>query len=243
MRQKIILILLVVMFSLNFGCVPKHYRVNPEFATLSKEIEHPILAHPKIKVYELTAGGVRELKQEWCDIGLENVTGAVLQNLKGIKCQIMGEKLAPELEEKIEDLRALYKAVSYSIHMHAMNEQNNPNVFSTKIANFDYSIGPIDDILNEIEADGIILVYGSDEISTGGRQALMAAGLIVGGITGTYAGPRGGITSVNASIINRDGKIIWYSSKVSSGNADLRNKESVDKIIQQLFADFPRLGS
>lgn len=243
MRQKNILILLVVMFSLNFGCVPKQYRVNPDFASLSQEIQNPILAHPKVKVYELTAGGVRELKQEWCDIGLENVTGAVLQNLKGIKCQIMDKELAPELEEKIEDVRALYTAVSYSIHMHAMNEQNNPNAFSTKIANFDYSIGPIEDILNEIEADGIILVYGSDEISTGGRQALMAAGLIVGGITGVYAGPRGGITSVNASIINRDGKIIWYSSKISSGEGDLRNKESVDKIIQQLFAGFPRLGS
>jgi hypothetical protein len=242
MAKKVFLTILVLVFSLNFGCVPKQYRVNPEFASLSKEIHHPILAHPKIEVYELTAGGVRELKQEWCEVGLENVTGAVLQNLKGIKCQIMDKELPPELEEKIEELRALYTAVSYSIHMHAMNQQS-PDAFPTKFANFDYSIGPIDDILKELEADGIILIYGSDEISTGGRQALMAAGLIVGAVTGVYAAPRSGITSVNAAIIDTNGKIIWYSSKATAGQHDLRDKESVNNIIQQLFKDFPQLGS
>ena len=241
MRRKIILILYVVMFFLFGGCAPKEYRVNPDFASLSKEIRIPILAHPKVEVYELTAGGVRELKQEWSDIGLENVATAVLQNLQGIKCQIMEKNLSPEMEEKIEDLRALYLAVSYSIQMHAINPQS-PSAFPTKIANFDYSIGPIDDLLKELGADGIILIYGSDEISTGGRQALIATGIIVGAVTGVFAVPRAGITSINASIINPDGKIIWYSSKAGGGH-DLRNKESVNKIIQQLFADFPKLGT
>ena len=241
MRRKIILILYVAVFFLIGGCAPKEYRVNPEFTSLSKEIRNPILPHPKIEVYELTAGGVRELKQEWCDIGLENVATAVLQNLQSIKCKIMEKNLSPAMEEKIEDLRALYTAVSYSIQMHAMNPQS-PMAFPAKMANFDYSIGPIDDLLKELGADGIILIYGSDEISTGGRQGLIAAGLIVGLATGVYAGPRVGITSINASIINPDGKIIWYSSKASGGH-DLRDKESVDKIIQQLFADFPKLGT
>jgi len=145
------------------------------------------------------------------------------------------------MEEKIEDLRTLYISVSYSIQMHAMNPQS-PMAFPTKIADFDYSIGPIDDLLEELGADGIILVYGSDEISTGGRQGLIAAGLLVGLATGVYTGPRVGITSINASIINPDGKIIWYSSK-AGGGYDLRDKETVDKIIKQLFTDFPKLGT
>lgn len=234
--------MVAVLFSLNIGCVPKQYMVNPDFANLSKEINSPILAHPTVKIYELTAGGVRELKQEWCDIGFDNIVGAVLENLKGVKCQIMGDEISPELEEKIEDVRALYAAVSYSIQLHATSQQS-PYAFPHKIENFDYTVGPIDDILQELGADGIILVYSSDEISTGGRQALMAVGMIVGAAAGTYAGPRAGLTTVNASIINRDGKIIWYSSKVTSGQHDLRKKESVDTLIQQLFLDFPRLGS
>lgn len=242
MSRKIVIILLIVFFSLNCGCVPKQYRVHPQFENLSRDIYNPILAHPSVEIYELTAGGVRELKQEWCDIGLDNVARSVLRNMQGIKCQIMEKELDPELEEKIEDLRALYAAVSFSIQMHVMNEQS-PHVFRNKIENFDYSIGPIEDILQQLDADGIILVYGSDEISTGGRQALTAAGLIIGAFTGVYAGPRSGITSVNASIIDPSGKIIWYSSNVTAGQHDLRNKESVDKIIQQLFADFPQLGS
>jgi len=242
MRKTLLLCICAVFFSLLAGCAPKEYRLNPEFTSLSKEIRHPVLAHPKVEVYELTAGGVRELKQEWCNIGLENVASAVLQNLQGIQYQIMDKDLTPELEEKIEDVRALYNAVSYSIQVHAMNPES-PNAFPAKIANFDYSIGPIEDILQELDADGIILVYGSDEISTGGRQGLMAAGIIVGAFTGVYVAPRSGITSINASIINPEGTIIWYSSKASAGTHDLRNKESVDKIIQELFSDFPKLGT
>jgi DNA-binding PadR family transcriptional regulator len=243
MSRKIIITLIAVLFSLHIGCVPKQYMVNPDFANLSREINNPILAHPTVKVYELTAGGVRELKQEWCDISYDNIVGSVLDNLEGVKCQIMGDEISPELEEKIEDLRALYAAVSYSINLHATNQQS-PHAFPHKIENFDYTVGPIDDILEELGADGIVLVYGSDEISTGGRQALMAVGMIVGAaVGGGYAGPRVGVTSVHASIINPDGKIIWYSSKVSAGEHDLRKKESTDKIIQQLFLDFPRLGT
>jgi hypothetical protein len=242
MVKKIILVFMLAVFSLSVGCVSKQYRVNPEFSALSKEIRNPILAHPKVEVYELSAGGMRVLKEEWCTIGRVNVTGAVLQNLQGIKYQIMDKGLSPEMEEKIEDLLSLYAAVSLSIQVHAMNGQS-PQAFPTKMQNFDYSIGPIDDILEELEADGMILVYGSDEISTTGRQALIAAGIIAGAATGTYGAPRSGITRVNASVIDPNGKIIWYSSKVSAGQHDLRNRESVDSLIQQLFADFPLTGS
>ncbi len=241
MVKKIIFSIILAVFSINVGCVSQQYRVNPEFRALSREIRNPILVLPKVEVYELTAGGVREPKQEWSNIGLENVTAAVLQNLQGIKYQIMDKELSPEMEEKLEDLRSLYGAVSHSIELHAMNGQS-PHIFPTKIQNFDYSIGPIDDILKELEADGIIMICGSDEVSTGGRQALMAAGILASAVTGSYGALRSGITRVNASIIGANGKIIWYSSKITSGRHDLRSRESVDNLIQQLFADFPLHG-
>jgi hypothetical protein len=141
-----------------------------------------------------------------------------------------------DLKKEIEDIRALYKAVSQSIRLHAIGP--GPYVFPDKVASFDYSIGPIDTILNRYDCDALIIVYGTDAISTGGRKALMALGAIAGAFTGVVVMPAGGATTINFAVIDEGGNILFYTSKAGAGY-DLRKPESALSIVNQVVAEYP----
>lgn len=224
------LLLILVSLLLTIGCAPPSYRAHPELDTRSKNIKTSGLLPPDIKIYEFTAGGVHELRDDWCNIGKDNVMRAFLENLNGKSIEIKTITIDKDIEEEIEDIQALYRAVSTSINMHTYG----PFLFPEKQKNFDYSIGPLDKVLKKVGADAIVFIHGTDEISTSGRKALIAIGFITGII------PRSGITTLNVSIVDSSGAILWHSIKGNEGGHDLREHSSSKRIVESVLADFPR---
>lgn len=236
-RFRELLTVLGLLF-IAFGCAPKAYRAHPELEMRSKDINTPGLIFPDVKIYELTAGGVRELRDDWSIKGQENVLGAMTEYYKEKEAEIKPLTIDGEIKEEMEDIQALYRAVSSSIRLHTYG----PYVFPEKKKNFEYSIGPIDRILEHFGADALIFVYGIDEISTTGRKALQATSVIVGAFTGVVIMPRSGITALSVALVEQPGTILWYCIKSSQGGYDLRKPESTSSIVENVLRDFPRLG-
>jgi hypothetical protein len=229
--------LLVSLLSIfMFACAPKTYRTHPEFEQRVSKITNPGMLPSDVRVYELTAGGVQDLRDDWCKIGKENVQKAVYEALKQRPFKIEQLVVDKEIEEEIEDIQALYRAVSLSIQLHTYNPQF---LFPEKVNHFVYSVGPVDKILKKYGADAIIFVYGFDEISTGGRKALQVAGIIVGAFTGVVVGPRAGITAVSVALVDSSGEILWYNLKASVGGKDLRDFDSCASMINDMIGEFP----
>jgi len=218
-----------------FGCASvTSYRAHPEFEMRTKDTKISGLLTPDIKIYEFTAGGVRELRDDWCTKGTENVQAALIQCFQEKPLEIKPVAIDEEMEEEMQDIYALYRAVSTSINTHTYGEFK----FPEKMRNFDYSIGPIDKILQKHGIDALIFVYGFDEISTGGRKALQVAGIIAGALTGVVVIPRSGITVINASVVDPSGAILWYNIKASEGGYDLRDPQSATKFIRAVLSDY-----
>jgi len=220
-----------------FGCAPKAYRAHPELEMRSKDINTPGLISPDVKIYELTAGGVRELRDDWCIKGEKNVMGAITECCREKEAEIKTLTIDEEIEEEMKDIQALYRAVSSSIQLHTYG----PHVFPEKKENFEYSIGSVERILRKFRSDALIFVYGFDEESTTGRKALHAAGIIAGAFTGVVVTPRYAITSVSVALVEESGTILWYCVNTKPGY-DLRKPESASKLVKHILSDFPRLG-
>lgn len=219
-----------------FGCASvTPYRAHPEFEVRSRNIKTFGLLSPDIKIYEFTAGGLRELRDDWCAVGKENVQGALIGCFREKPFEIKPITVDKEMEEEMEDIYALYRAVVRSINTYTYGDFKFPG----KMKHFDYSIGPIDQILQKHGADGLIFVYGFDEISTSGRKALQTTAVIVGALAGVYVVPRSGITVVSAALVDPSGAILWYNVKGSQGGYDLRNRESATKFIRSVISDYP----
>ena len=169
MKKYLVFLLVPCILFSPLGCAVIKSRTHPEFEARYKNIETFGLIPPDIEIYELTAGGVRELKDEWSDMGKENVINALMKKLK--EKEIKVETFTKD--EIMEETLALYRAVSMCIELHTQG----PWSFPEKQKNFDYSIGSIEKILKENDVDALMIIYGSDEDTTGGRQALIALGV------------------------------------------------------------------
>lgn len=235
-KKSFLLLLCLCLLWIAFGCASiTPYRAHPEFEMRTKNIKTSGLLSPDIKIYEFTAGGVRELRDDWCAKGKVNVQGALIQCFQERPLEVKPVSVDKEMEEEMEDIYALYRAVSTSINLHTYGEFR----FPEKMKNFDYSIGTIDKILQKHGTEALIFVYGFDEISTGGRKALQAAGIIAGALTGVYVMPRSGITAVSAAVVDPSGSILWYNIKASQGGYDLRDPESATNFMRAILSSYP----
>ena len=201
-----------------------------------------ILIIPNVKVYSLSAGGVREHIYEWANVAKNNLTehvGTYFKDLGQNVKIINTEKLD---DEKIENIIQLCLAVMESIHLHV----NGPYPFPKKENNFDYSIGAIDYILDSTGTDSMIIIYGRDEISTPGRKIMNGIGTFFGATIGVFNGfkniPSGGTTKVSIAIIDPAGTIQWIGRKKNDGGYDLRNSESTYRLASEILSPLSGRG-
>jgi len=218
------------------SCVPKTYRTHSEFETRIAKINSPGLLPPDVKVYEVSAGGVPELRDEWCTIGKSNVIKCLGENFQDKNCKIKHIEIDEALHQELEDIQALYRAVDASIRAHTYE---GPNKFPEKIKNFEYSLGPIKNILDKLGIDALVFFYGSDQISSGGRKAIMAASVIAGALVGIQVTPVGGMTTSSIAIVDSTGTILWFNSTAVGGAFDLRDYDSTAGLIVQLIDSLP----
>ncbi|HVN97536.1 MAG TPA: hypothetical protein VMT62_13995 [Syntrophorhabdaceae bacterium] len=184
-----------------------------------------------MKVYELTAGGMHELKEDWTGSARHNFSTSLQTELKDrlIEAKVLdGENPS----EEMDDVQVLYKAVRSAILTHTYGSALNWDFFPEKLDHFDYSLGPIEGLLARLNVDGLILVTAGDEVSTGGRKTLM----VVGAFTGVH--PRSGMTWADAALVDGSGSILWFSA--NPGKAyDLREPDDVFRLVGGLFKEFP----
>lgn len=219
--------LLVGASLIGSGCAgaPAAYRKNPQFDSSCKNLKTYGLVKPRVEVCEISAGGVPELRDDWCAAARGNLVAALERKFSSKMINLKTIEPDVSTSQEFEEVSALYKVVSYSIKAHTYFA---PNIFPEKVDKFDYSLGPINGLLERYGCDGLIFVYGYDEISTAGRKTLMAAGMVVGALTGVYTGPRGGVTTIDVALVDASGTILWYSFQAQGAS-----------LVERVMSDFP----
>ena len=189
---------------------------------------------PKVVVFELSAGGARELKDDWSATARANVSAAVTNSLRAAGYDAKLLEPPAEVKDDFDEVRLLYEAVGSSI-VYATYWQK----FPAKVEKFDYSVGDVSKLLERLGVDVLAIPYGSDEISSGGRKATQAIGTIAAALLGVGAVQRGGVTSVNLAIVDRSGAVLWFNSRGAGGSFDLRDPESANAIVAKVIEELP----
>jgi hypothetical protein len=234
-------VILVFVMSAAFSCMSaadsfsESARTHPELEKRFKGASIAALIPPDVKVYELSAGGVSELRDDWCEVGRKNVVDAVKKSCGDKRIDVKEVAVDKDMEEELEEVLALYRAVSVSIGLHVYGQF----IFPDKVQRFDYSVGPIDNLLRRFGADYLMIVYGLDEISTAGRKALSAAATVIAAMAGVIIVPQRGVTLVSAALVDSSGAILWFNIKGGRGGFDLRDCDSAASIVSSLLAELP----
>lgn len=238
-KKQFIFIWLMPIIFLS-GCATNNLRVSPSFSQASYHIKTIAVLPPDIKVYKLTAGGVRELMDEWNEESKALVSQALQKYLGqryGFHVKFIQEDL---LEANCRELwvstKALYNTVAVNVLMHAYP---GPNAFTSKLENFDFTLGPeVSEIAQVCDADALLFVSGYDHEATGGRIALSYWNYFMGALTGVTTILKNPSFMSIALVDGETGDLLSFNASPSCSEYNFRNKGNIDTLIEWLTRDF-----
>ena len=144
--------------------------------------------------------------------------------------------LQAEEREVVDEHIALFGVVAGSAMRHTMI---NPvaTAWVPKAKRFDYTLGPgLAFLREETGADYALILFGEDVIASEGRKVAFVAAFLFGvGIPLGHSFMLAGIVELQT------GNIIWLNYRFSPGSGTFREREDVDTILSELFADYPGL--
>lgn len=189
-----------------------------------------------IDLFEISVGGVPELKAEWTETGKKNVNDAVYEFLGGKQSISLDKyKTSDNETEDHAQLFRLFGVVGEAILLH-YHSPANVNALPSK-KEFQWSLGDTTDVVrNEYGADYAFFIRMSDQFSSGGRVALGVVTALVFGVA-----PASGIQTGYAYLVDlKTGEVVWFNFLQSGSFGDVREPESAKNAIAALLSEFPK---
>jgi len=225
----------LLLFSVSASAAKPNYRVHYSLISAKKpRLPHRVVILPvNIVVSEKTFGGVTERVDKWSDQASKNIFQALAeyaQENKSISLLAAPRFTSSESALVTEHL-ALYKQVVNT----ASWATRVPPVWTHKLRKFDYTIGPgLNFLQKKTGADTALLVYGQDEVSTGGRKAAATMAKVFGGSTDF------GHSYIHLGLVDlRTGALLWVNSEYKGATGDLRRAEDARKMVKDIFKVYP----
>jgi hypothetical protein len=198
-----------------------------------------LLLPADIRVHEISAGGVVEKVDDWT-ISASNHAMKSVREIAGSK-SLFEPKEVPALadpEKQVLDQHlALYELVAASADF----SKSGPFApWRERAKNFDYTLGPgLTELAERSDLDAALIVIGSDYISSSGRKATMALGILAAALTGVAVIPVGGTAYVSVGVVDlKSGNLLWFAT--SRGQTDdMRQEQQVRAVLDKLFTGYP----
>lgn len=195
-----------------------------------------------INSYHLTSGGIHEyddsITRQANSHFMERIEHTFSENGFDV---VFIDSTHPD-EAAFREIKNHFQTVERMIRLHVFGIGQQ---FQTRIKDFDYSVGSIEEICERNNLDGLFIIVGWDEQMTARRRKMISgavAGSVASAIVGAFLGfgggiaiPRGDICFVCGGIVNREGRLIWYNYYSEQGKIDISDAEDVKKITGGFF--------
>jgi len=168
--------------------------------------------------FDVSFGGVREKNDEASKQANENVVAAVKSVLaeRGFAVTVIPRE--GKHKESLEEIAGLFDLIAWT-YRGTVQTARSMDVFTHKAASFDYSVGPVGDILDAYHVDALLLIEGS-----GAGNSLFV---------------HGG-TAILITLVDRSGALLWYKPYVQQQTGftrrDIREPDDVREMMVTIFA-------
>ncbi len=198
------------------GCTSAIHRLHPEFPSYRQTMGKMVVLVPDIHMYEQLPDGSRLLDQAHSREARNAAQAAIARQLRNRRYQVMPLPSDRLPTGEVESVRSLFRSVNRSIQLHTIGPQR----FPTKMAAFEYHLGPVADILQACHADGLVLAIGHQ---TGIAQPTK--------------------NWLSIAVVEPEGRIIWYGIQGDHDRFNIRTDAGVDTLVASTMATFWEHGS
>ncbi len=191
---------------------------------------------PDMMIYELSAGGVRELMDEWVEAATQNFSAVLKKELQGKGLKV--KPIALEASSDDEEISYLFRAITESMKWN--KTYRNLSICEDVRICKDFSLGPLDPIFNKHKIDALLVVFGVNEMETAARtkarkrsKALTAFVRVATRVSISSLGGPG--TYVSMALVDRNGSVLWYTGASSNRAYDLRDEVKVSEVTKRML--------
>ena len=229
------LAVIVLLFPLAACTMAGKPSVGSDVRDGSLNLPNKLLVLPvSVSIREISAGGVVQEDPIWSKEG-ESVMTLAVNEFFAKRGTTTSLKTMPELsneeEELVHEHILLYDAVASQAYIAA----NVPAYGWSHLAtDFHYTLGNgLRFLKQKSGADAALIVIGYDNISTGGRKALVAIAALAG------VGMPLGSSKVLVGVVDlEDGDILWFQHSFAQGNLDLRKPEDANTLLAKAMEGY-----
>ena len=113
---------------------------------------------------------------------------------------------------ELQEVLSLYRAVNKSIQLHTFG----PEVFTAKRTRFEYSVGPLNTLLQQNGADAFVFVRVLYRFSSQQSRSFVSLGLA-----------------------DATGTILWYGANGSGDAAGIEDPDKATNLVKKVLENFP----
>jgi hypothetical protein len=192
---------------------------------------------PEVTVYELSAGGVTQKVPERTRVANENLERALAEVLAARTdiARLPMPALTPEQQDEVDDFVATFNVVAGDAFRYTRSGLAG---WEDRAARFDYTLGEgLPWLRAQVGADALLVVYGVDYQSTGGRKAMAVLGVFAGVVVPTgHAALRSGMIDLVT------GEILWLHHE-GTATSSLTDAEAMRRMVRETLDALPALAA
>ena len=217
MRLNAIPLILTVLLAACTTTTESGLRARSDLAKRLPEIRTAGLVSLDVKEYEVSAGGVTDLKDAWSTAARANVQSALITGFSSRQIELRPIDPGPDTAEEVNDLRLLSEAI-------------NASMIKYPLKTFDYSLGSVGPLLDRYGVDALVFAWARGRLMTGGRKFL----------SGLFGSGEADVGQVGVIMVDRSGNVLWFNSRGLRGDrADLRYADSATSLLHAIIGDLP----
>jgi len=211
---------IIFLSAILFGCA-KPKMIRDDYDQRASGIRSIGVLAPKLAYFDLTFGGAAEKSDEWSEQTSQNVVAAIKDVLsaRGFEVKMIAREGGQK--ENLEEIADLFDIIAFSYRNHVLAARE-IDKFPHKVASFDYSVGPIDDVLDAYHVDALLLVEGS---GSGNSSFVRGSSVLL------------------VTLIDRTGALLWYDPYVRQESGftkeGIRDPAKVRAYIEEIIGTLP----
>ncbi len=195
------------------ACAASTERRHPEFSDKIEPIKILCILPADVIIYEEMPDGRLIHRRDWSQAVNEDVQRTLVSELMARDYRVL---TFPQIEmsqnAELQEILALYRAVNKSIQLHTFG----PDIFPTKKAHFNFSVGSLAALRERNDADAFVFVRVLYKVSDQQARSYVSLGLADG--TGT---------------------ILWYGANGGKLTAGEGRFDGTLALVKNILADFP----
>jgi hypothetical protein len=175
-----------------------------------------LVLQPEIRIFEQLSDGSRLFLDIQSRDAQRRAQASIVRQLGERHFTVRTVSAQRMQQSEYRSVTTLFRSVNRSIQLHTYG----PQLFPGKVNAFEYSVGPIADILAAYNADGLVLAIG---YQSGAEK------------------PDSNWFSI--AVVEPEGRIVWYNLRSDPHQFDLQRAKGVSALVAGTMADFWERGS